>query len=157
MSMMSVSYHWHDRRIGDEEPTTVRVAIERDHFVLKLGDPTAPAALAIFFTSSVSAYALASAVMTGAEHLEKAEQAAKDDPERPRVDVPLPLDDDQAPDELVPAFDGTMGTASGQGHVYPVLEAAAREMDAPDPVSCINGTRDECAELGCTNERCPRF
>lgn len=150
MSTMSVNYHWHDRRIGDEEPTTVRVAIERDHFVLKLGDPTAPASLAIFFTSSVSAYALASAVMTGAEHLEKAEQAAKDDPERPWVDVPLPLDDAQAP-----TVDSRHSIRSGWNDAG--VRAAVRESLGDIVDDCLVGRPDQCAEIGCANEMCPRY
>lgn len=96
MSNMSVNFHWRDRAIGDQAATTSTIRKEREHIVVSFGEAPEADAIRLFFASAAAAYSFASTIMSGAEYLEGLEQAAKDDPERPWVDVPLPLDDESA-------------------------------------------------------------
>ena len=106
---LHVDYHWQTPAVGSTDPRTeAATSVAKSYMALRIGDAPGQAELTIFFGSSVEAYALASAIMTGAEAFERQETKLHADLERPWVDVPLPLD----------------------GNVYPELEAVAREMDA---------------------------
>ena len=135
MGSLLVDFHWSDQPSGSHGRSTVAVRTGRGYIAVKLGDEGAPAELTIFFPSSVSAYSFAAAVMTGAEQLEKAEQATKPDPERPWVDVPLPLDNAQLPEDHMTSA--------------PTLDEVAS--------ACLHGSADECAKVGCADEMCARF
>ena len=128
MSTLTADFHWHEQGIGSSEPTTVKAQERRGYGVLTFGPADGPGELAVYLPNAAAAYALASAVLTLGEKLEKQEQATKPDPERPWVDVPLPLDTDTA---------GTPG--------------------AEDSTTCLLGHADECAKVGCADERCPSF
>jgi len=106
---LHVDYHWKTADgLGDEPTTTAATAVTKTYLALRIGDNPGHAELTIFFGSSVEAYALASAIMTGAEAFERQETKLHADLERAWVDVPLPLERGE----------------------HPELEAVAREMDA---------------------------
>jgi len=172
MSMVSVNFHYRDRAIGDEMPSASHLRKEREHIVVSLGEGPDSAVVNLFFASAASAYAFASTVMSGAEYLESVEEAAKGDPERPWIDVPLPLDQE----ELVgQGADVVQLCACGKpaAHVHapadsaewscrvppvvaPVLDAWPEDV-RPAPAICVQGTALKCAEVGCTDESCARF
>jgi len=150
MSNVIVNFHWRDKAIGDEMPSAARLRKERQHIVVSLGEGPDSAVLSLFFASAASAYAFASTVMSGAEYLESVEQAAKDDPERPWIDIPLPLDEDQAP--AAESLASLRGAWDDGG-----VRAAVRESVGDLVDDCLVGRPDQCAEIGCANESCPRY
>jgi hypothetical protein len=90
---LHVDYHWKTADdLGDEPATTAATNVTKSYMALRIRDNPGEAELTIFFGSSVEAYALASAIMTGAEAFERQETKLHADLERPWVDVPLPLD-----------------------------------------------------------------
>lgn len=150
MGNLTADFHWHDREIGDTGPTIVSAHIRRSYAVIKLGERDRPESLTLYLPNAAAAYALASAVMTCGEQLEKQEQAAKGDPEAPWVDVPLPLDDAQVLDvERQPAT-----TVATLEDAWP--PAVRFDLEEP-PSICLRGTALECAEVGCADEGCARF
>ena len=150
MGHLTADFHWHDREIGDQGPTEVVTHIRSGYAVILLRELDGPISLTMYLPNAAAAYTLASAVMTCGEQLEQQEQAAKGDPERPWIDVPLPLDEDQPP-----TAESLHSLRSGWNDDG--VRAAVRESLGDLVDDCLVGRPEQCAELGCANESCPRF